>query len=80
MDKRGFSTPEEVWMREAMQPEILKLLTSPSFISRPYWNADEVLASYRDFVEGRSSYSGELWRIICTELWLRQCIDMRGDP
>lgn len=76
MDKRGFSTPEEVWMREAMQPEILKILTSPSFRSRPYWNADEVHASYCDFVDGRSSYSGELWRIICTELWLRQCIDM----
>jgi asparagine synthase (glutamine-hydrolysing) len=75
MDKRGFSTPEEVWMREAMQPEILEILASPSFRSRPYWNADEVHASYRDFVEGRSSYSGELWRIICTELWLRQCID-----
>ncbi|MCQ1539373.1 asparagine synthase (glutamine-hydrolyzing) [Methanocalculus taiwanensis] len=76
MDKRGFSTPEEVWMKEGMQPEILKIFASPSFRSRPYWNADEVHASYRDFIEGRSSYSGELWRIICTELWLRQCIDM----
>jgi len=78
MDKRGFSTPEEVWMREAMQPEIQKILASPSFRSRPYWNADEVHASYRDFVDGRSDYSGELWRIICTELWLRQCIDTPG--
>jgi len=78
MDKRGFSTPEEVWMKEAMQPGILEFLTSSSFISRPYWNADEVLESYRDFVDGRSSYSGEIWRIICTELWLRQCIDTTG--
>jgi asparagine synthase (glutamine-hydrolysing) len=78
MDKRGFSTPEEVWMRGAMQPHILEILTSSSFVSRSYWDADEVLSSYQDFVDGRSSYSGELWRIICTELWLRQCIDAPG--
>ncbi|MCP1663250.1 MULTISPECIES: asparagine synthase (glutamine-hydrolyzing) [Methanocalculus] len=36
MDKRGFSTPEEVWMKEAMQPKIVKILTLPSFRSRPY--------------------------------------------
>jgi len=65
-------------MKGAMQSGILEILTSPSFLSRPYWNADEVLASYRDFVDGRSSYSGEIWRIICTELWLRQCIDTPG--
>jgi len=58
MDKRGFSTPEEIWMKGAMQPEILMILTFPSFASRPYWNTDEVYASYRDFVEGGSSYSG----------------------
>jgi len=68
-------------MKEAMQPGILTILTSPSFAQRPYWNADEVLESYRDFVEASFSYSGEIWRFLCTEPWLRQCIDtpIQGD-
>ncbi|MDD5420504.1 MAG: asparagine synthase (glutamine-hydrolyzing), partial [Methanomicrobiaceae archaeon] len=75
MDKRGFSTPEDIWMQGPMREHILEILASESFRARPYWDAGKVLQSYRDFAEGKTSYSTELWRIICAELWLRRFID-----
>jgi asparagine synthase (glutamine-hydrolysing) len=64
-------------MREGLRPFVTEILTSPSFRARRHWDADRVLASYNRFVEGRSAYSPELWRIVCTELWLRMMFDER---
>lgn len=81
MDKMGFVTPEEAWMREGLRPFVLGILTSPSFRARRYWDADRVLESYNRYAEGRSAYSPELFRIVCTELWLRMMFDSREpDP
>lgn len=77
MDKMGFVTPEEVWMKESLRPLVLEILTSSSFRARKYWDADQVLASYTSYLEGRSTYSPEIWRIACSELWLRMMFDAR---
>ena len=79
MDKMGFVTPEEVWMRENLRPFILKILNSSGFHKRPFWDADAVVKDYLEFVEGRSLYSPEIWRIICTELWLQKFFDHRSE-
>ncbi len=72
MDKMGFVTPEEVWMKDELAPHILALFSTPEFSRRPYWDAERVLGNYREFLEGKSAYSTEFWRIACAELWLRQ--------
>ncbi len=77
MDKMGFVTPEEVWMKEDLKDEILAIFASPSFNERPYWDADAVSANYREFLDGRAVYSTELWRIVCAELWIRKFFDHR---
>jgi len=74
-DKMGFVTPEECWMKEDLRPFMLDLFTSASFKSRPYWNADAVLQDYEGFLGGTSAYSPEIWRVACTELWLRTFFD-----
>jgi asparagine synthase (glutamine-hydrolysing) len=79
MDKMGFVTPEEVWMRENLRPFILKILNSSGFHKRPFWDADAVVRDYLEFVEGRSLYSPEIWRVICTELWLQKFFDNRSE-
>jgi len=79
MDKMGFVTPEEVWMRESLQPFILKILNSSVFRERPFWDADAVKRDYLKFIEGSSVYSPEIWRIICTELWLQMFFDHRAE-
>lgn len=78
MDKMGFVTPEEIWMKDELRPRILDLFASQAFRTRPYWDAEAVAANYRDFLEGKAPYSTEIWRIVCAELWLRKFFD-RGD-
>jgi asparagine synthase (glutamine-hydrolysing) len=78
MDKMGFVTPEEVWMKEELRPFVLGVLSSPSFAARKYWDADAVVQDYLAFLEGKSGYSWEVWRILCTELWLREFFDNRA--
>ena len=77
MDKMGFVTPEEAWMKDELSPEILDLFSSPEFARRPYWDAGRVLGNYREFLDGKSPYSTEFWRIACAELWLRQFATVR---
>jgi asparagine synthase (glutamine-hydrolysing) len=77
MDKMGFVTPEEVWMKETLRPFVLAVLNTDSFRARPYWNADAVMRDYQAFLDGRSAYSPEVWRIVCTELWLRKFFDQK---
>ncbi|EHQ35327.1 asparagine synthase (glutamine-hydrolyzing) [Methanoplanus limicola] len=72
MDKKGFSTPEEVWMKEELKENILEVMRSDSFASRKYWNSEMVCSDYCDFIDGKKEYSSEIWRIVCTELWLRK--------
>ena len=72
MDKMGFVTPEEVWMKDELRPHILDLFSTPEFSRRPFWDAERVLQNYREFLDGKSEYSTEFWRIACAEVWLRQ--------
>ncbi|MGA2160852.1 MAG: asparagine synthase (glutamine-hydrolyzing) [Methanoregula sp.] len=74
-DKMGFVTPEECWMKTGLRPFMLEIFSSKSFKSRPYWDADAVAQDYLAFLDGRSTYSPEIWRIACAELWLRKFID-----
>ena len=76
-DKMGFVTPEEVWMKDNLRPLIEDMMESVSFRKRPYWDAVAVKEDYRAFVEGKSDYSFELFRIVCAEFWLRAFFDRR---
>jgi asparagine synthase (glutamine-hydrolysing) len=77
IDKMGFVTPEEILMKEDLKPFVISILTSDRFKSRKYWHATDVLDSYLSYCNGESEYSPELWRIICTELWLVRFFDTR---
>lgn len=74
-DKMGFVTPEECWMKNELRPFMLEIFSSASFKSRSYWDADAVAQDYCAFLDGKSEYSPEIWRIACAELWMRKFID-----
>ncbi|WAC05107.1 MAG: asparagine synthase (glutamine-hydrolyzing) [Methanoregula sp.] len=78
MDKMGFVTPEEVWMKEELRPFVLKIFTDKKFHKRPYWDAEAVIRNYLAFLDGKSRYSPEIFRIACAELWLRMLFDRPG--
>ena len=78
MDKMGFVTPEEVWMKRELAPIVEEVFASASFRSRPYWEADAVAADFARFRGGKADYSWEVFRIFVTELWLRLFFDERA--
>jgi asparagine synthase (glutamine-hydrolysing) len=67
-------------MKDDLRAFVDEVITSSSFVSRPYWNAARVQKDYHAFVDGKAAYSSELWRIVCTELWLRMFFDARTMP
>jgi asparagine synthase (glutamine-hydrolysing) len=64
-------------MKENLRPFVLEVLGTDSFRGRSYWNAERVVQDYQAFLDGKSAYSPEIWRIFCTELWLRKFFDQR---
>ena len=72
--KIGFTTPEFRWFNDE-QPALLRILRSPSFTSRPYWNAPDVTRAFRAACEGKGRRSLFFWRVINAEIWLRVYID-----
>jgi len=79
--KVGFTTPEMRWIR-AERAFFEELVASASFASRPYWDANAVLAAFRDALDGRATESLFFWRAINVEVWLRVFFDRdgRSDP
>jgi asparagine synthase (glutamine-hydrolysing) len=68
--KIGFTTPEFRWFRQ-QRSSIQSLMRSPSFQSRPYWNAGAVADAFRVACVGGSEESLFFWRAVNVELWLR---------
>ncbi len=69
-DKLGFSTPQDVWLREALAPWAREIVTSPEFRGRPYFRADAVARLLDQHVQG-ADLSTMLWRCLAVELWHR---------
>lgn len=63
------------WFRKYFKKEVFKILDSPSFKNRPYWNAEEARKMAERFFQGEGSNSFFLWQWINLEMWLRQYID-----
>ncbi len=76
MDKMGFVTPEEIWMKEALRPFVLELVSSDEFQHARTGMPMRLSGTIWHFLRGKSAYSPEIWRIVCTELWLRKFFDM----
>ena len=68
--KIGFTTPEFRWFRQ-QRAAIQSLMRSPSFQSRPYWDAGAVAEAFRVACTGGSEESLFFWRAVNVELWLR---------
>jgi asparagine synthase (glutamine-hydrolysing) len=68
--KIGFTTPEMRWLRAERAP-IQGIFRSPSFCSRPYWDAPVVARGFKAACEGEVEESSLFWRILNIEAWLR---------
>jgi asparagine synthase (glutamine-hydrolysing) len=74
-DKVGFSTPDDVWFRNALRPTIEDVLRSSSFRARPWFDHDAVDRAWDQFVAGDDTRVREVWRWLNVELWHRAFLD-----
>jgi asparagine synthase (glutamine-hydrolysing) len=72
--KIGFTTPEFRWYRRE-RAVLNGLLNSPSFASRPYWDAAAVSDAFRRACDGDVEESMFFWRAINAEVWMRLFFD-----
>lgn len=70
MDKMGFVTPEEVWMRQEDPARFRALLVQAVADSGGVLNAQS-LQVFDDMVAGRTAFSFLPWRMICFGAWMR---------
>ena len=73
-NKIGFTTPEQQWF-EKLSPKFREIFESNSFKNRKYFDAEKVKKSFDEFVAGKNEDTMAYWRIINTELWLREFFD-----
>ena len=78
-NKIGFTTPENEWFYR-LKTRFYAILTSESFGARPYFDQAAVASAFEDYVAGRNSADTMMfWRLINTELWLREFIDPKPE-
>lgn len=77
--KVGFTTPEIAWMRVLGDP-MTEIFLSDSFKNRKYFNQEEVLSKFKDYLDGKTDDSLIFWRLLNLELWLRIFIDAKTKP
>ena len=72
--KIGFTTPEFRWYRRE-RAVLNGVLNSPSFASRPYWDAPAVADAFRRACNGEVEESMFFWRALNAEVWMRLFFD-----
>lgn len=73
-NKIGFTTPEYAWFHE-QKDWVMSIFRSESFTSRKYFNQKAVVKAFNDFINKKNSDTLVFWRILNTELWMREFID-----
>lgn len=75
MDKMGFATPQDQWLKTESTFFVNEILNSASFRQRPYFKPDAIREYYNRFRNEATGDSSFLWRSVNLELWMRQFID-----
>lgn len=76
-NKIGFTTPEYEWFMR-MKNRIYGIFLSEAFAKRKYFNQQEVLKAFQQFIEGKNDDTMVFWRLLNLELWLREFFDEKS--
>ncbi|WP_435641555.1 asparagine synthase (glutamine-hydrolyzing) [Micavibrio aeruginosavorus] len=70
VDKVGFATPEEVWIREA-NPDLFRRKLEESIKNSKGVLNEECLGILEDIIAGRRPFNFCIWRMICFGEWMK---------
>jgi asparagine synthase (glutamine-hydrolysing) len=71
IDKMGFPTPMNTWLRDELHPQITDVLESRAFLERGTFEPLVVRKMLRQHRTGERNYGSALFNLVQTELWLR---------
>jgi len=75
MDKKGYPTPTENWLKGSLHDKALDIFNSSRFIQRGIFNQKEVLSAFNQHCQGKRNLRFSLWSWINLELWFREFFD-----
>jgi len=73
-DKQGYPTPIEKWLAENNGAIVRELLLAPDTHIKQFCDTHRIGKLLNKHLSGRPGAGNHLYRLISTELWLRQCI------
>jgi asparagine synthase (glutamine-hydrolysing) len=77
MDKMGFTTPMDLWLKGPLQGWIQGVLDSKTFKERGYLKPPKVQEIFTEHCDAKRDHSFTIWRWVNLELWMRTFIDKR---
>lgn len=69
MDKLGFPTPEEIWFKGELRPQVEKWLDESLEWFPELFDKDGVTRMAQNMLDGRRPFDFTLWRIISLGMW-----------
>jgi asparagine synthase (glutamine-hydrolysing) len=78
-DKQGYPTPAYDWMAIDRGTTLRDVLLAPGSRISTYCDAKRLEALITRFADGRTESGNHLYRLLSTELWLRDCISSRQE-
>ena len=77
MDKMGYVTPEDIWLRGPLKKEIEGILESKRFGERGYFDVAQIKKAFAEHCAGRVNLGSTIWRWVNLDLWFRAFIDLK---
>jgi asparagine synthase (glutamine-hydrolysing) len=77
-EKIGFAVPAADWMRGPLRGCIQDVLLSTRVRERGIFNVAAVTATAERFFAGDDGGTGDLWRLLAAESWMRAFLDPGG--
>lgn len=73
-DKKGFTTPDNSWLKHELKPLIISSFTNSMLDRMGYIDSKLFLNYYQSFLKGARIYDKDIFRILCAELWFKRWI------
>jgi asparagine synthase (glutamine-hydrolysing) len=71
-DKKGFSTPDEVWLKNDLQPIIRETFKNSALADLGIIDRDKFLKFYSGFVSSGNGFHGDIFKVFIAELWAKK--------
>ncbi len=71
-DKMGFLTPEPLWLRRELAPDVLALTTDDRLHALPHLDGAQVSKFLKQFLDGSHHDARAVWRLWALKHWIEQ--------